>query len=103
YCKDLWESSGLKALLCKAASCASRGAKRRHYQNGKVKTENGKLISFDNAGSNRSSAVPQKWHRLGCEKAALSNVKATYDLQGRKVENPTKGIYIINGKKIFIK
>ena len=26
-----------------------------------------------------------------------------YDLQGRKVENPTKGIYIINGKKTMIK
>ena len=29
--------------------------------------------------------------------------KAIYDLQGRKVDNPTKGIYIINGKKILIK
>ena len=26
-----------------------------------------------------------------------------YDLAGRKVENPTKGMYIINGKKVFIK
>jgi hypothetical protein len=26
-----------------------------------------------------------------------------YDLQGRRVENPTKGIYIINGKKTTIK
>ena len=26
-----------------------------------------------------------------------------YNLQGHKVENPTKGIYIINGKKTFIK
>ena len=39
----------------------------------------------------------------GREKAALSNVKTMYDLQGRKVEKPTKGIYIINGKKTFIK
>ena len=31
------------------------------------------------------------------------NVKTIYDLQGRRVENPTEGIYIINGKKIFIK
>ena len=29
--------------------------------------------------------------------------KDVYDLQGRKVENPTKGIYIINGKKVLIK
>lgn len=26
-----------------------------------------------------------------------------YDLQGRKVESPTRGIYIVNGKKILIK
>ena len=26
-----------------------------------------------------------------------------YDLQGRRVENPTKGIYIVNGKKVVIK
>lgn len=28
---------------------------------------------------------------------------AIYDLQGRKVDNPSSGIYIVNGKKIFIK
>ena len=26
-----------------------------------------------------------------------------YDLQGRRVENPTQGIYIVNGKKMYIK
>jgi hypothetical protein len=26
-----------------------------------------------------------------------------YDLAGRKVENPTKGMYIVDGKKVFIK
>ena len=30
-------------------------------------------------------------------------MKAIYDLTGRKVENPTKGIYIINGKKVLVK
>ena len=28
---------------------------------------------------------------------------ACYDLTGRKVNNPTHGIYICNGKKIFVK
>lgn len=36
-------------------------------------------------------------------KGQNGKVKTMYDLQGRKVENPTKGIYIINGKKTFIK
>ena len=30
-------------------------------------------------------------------------VKAVYDLQGRKVANPSRGLYIINGKKVVIK
>ena len=29
--------------------------------------------------------------------------KTVYDLQGRVVENPTNGIYIINGKKVLVK
>ena len=29
--------------------------------------------------------------------------KTVYDLQGRAVENPAHGIYIIDGKKVFIK
>ena len=36
-------------------------------------------------------------------KTESSNVKTIYDLQGRVVENPTSGIYIINGKKVVIK
>lgn len=30
-------------------------------------------------------------------------VKAIYNLRGRIVKNPSKGIYIIDGKKTFIK
>ena len=33
-----------------------------------------------------------------------SNTDAVvYDLQGRRVQNPTKGLYIVNGKKVIIK
>ncbi|MBR6691723.1 MAG: endonuclease [Bacteroidaceae bacterium] len=35
-------------------------------------------------------------------KGENGKVKTIYDLQGRKIENPTKGIYIINGKKTLI-
>ena len=31
------------------------------------------------------------------------NIKAIYDLTGRKIETPNKGIYIINGKKVLVK
>ena len=36
-------------------------------------------------------------------KGENEKVKGIYDLQGRKVDIPTKGIYIINGKKTYIK
>jgi len=37
------------------------------------------------------------------DKDSGDSAKATYDLQGRMVENPSKGIYVINGKKVLIK
>ena len=30
-------------------------------------------------------------------------VEGIYDLSGRRVENPVKGLYIINGKKVLVK
>ncbi len=36
-------------------------------------------------------------------KTENGNARTVYDLQGRIVENPTKGIYIVNGKKVLIK
>ena len=40
----------------------------------------------------------------GMEQWTIDNGQLTiYDLQGRKVENPAKGIYIVNGRKVVIK
>ena len=36
-------------------------------------------------------------------KAENGKVKAIYDLQGRRVNNPTKGLYIIDGKKTILR
>ena len=36
-------------------------------------------------------------------KTESGEVKGIYDLQGRKVETPSKGIYIIDGKKVLVK
>ncbi|MBQ5895183.1 MAG: hypothetical protein IIW75_01290 [Bacteroidaceae bacterium] len=36
-------------------------------------------------------------------KTESGEVKAIYDLQGRKVDTPSNGLYIINGKKVIIK
>ena len=36
-------------------------------------------------------------------KGENGEVKAVYDLTGRRVDNPTKGIYIVGGKKVLVK
>jgi hypothetical protein len=35
--------------------------------------------------------------------STIQNSESIYDLQGRRVANPTKGFYIVNGKKVVIK
>jgi hypothetical protein len=32
-----------------------------------------------------------------------TRTNALYDLQGRRVQNPTKGLYIRNGRKVLMK
>ena len=41
----------------------------------------------------------------GLNKATLQNANegVTYDLQGRRVQNAQKGLYIVNGKKVLVK
>lgn len=64
---------------------------------GNIDTSNGGQLSngfrFDFGGTTGIENV----------KGENGNVKTMYDLQGRKVEKPTEGIYIINGKKILVK
>ena len=46
---------------------------------------------------------------LGGETTGIDNVNANvndnsyFDLQGRRVAQPTKGLYIVNGKKVILK
>ena len=37
------------------------------------------------------------------DKAEMINDNAVYDLQGRRVSKPTRGLYIVNGKKVLVK
>ena len=43
---------------------------------------------------------PSAIHSIG---AGLNGDEVIYNLQGQKVKNPTKGLYIINGKKVLVK
>ena len=41
---------------------------------------------------------------IGAIEAGAADKAATwYDLSGRRVDNPTKGVYIVNGKKVIVK
>jgi hypothetical protein len=37
------------------------------------------------------------------DKEQMTNDKVVYDLQGRKVAQPARGLYIVGGKKVIIK
>ena len=39
----------------------------------------------------------------GIDEVVDESKDAIYDLQGKKVESSSKGLYIIDGKKVFIK
>ena len=39
----------------------------------------------------------------GVEAGNVAENGAIFDLQGRRVANPIKGLYIVNGKKVVIK
>ena len=54
------------------------------------------FIDFDAARENANVAGIRN---IGQEAEGRDNV--IYDLQGRRVKNPTHGIYIINGKKVI--
>lgn len=72
--------------------------------------------AFAVAANKAYLAVPQSTARSGYSwfddvtgvSATLVNsdetiVKTVYDLQGRRVENPTRGLYIVNGQKVLVK
>lgn len=41
--------------------------------------------------------------RIDSESSARQGIPEIYDLQGRSVDHPTRGLYIVGGKKIYIK
>jgi len=52
-------------------------------------------LSFDDGNGTTAIVSPEAVEGL--------TLDTYFDLQGRRVNNPTKGLYIVNGKKMFIK
>ena len=70
-----------------------------------TKTTYYRAFLADNRGSNARALTLS----FGDEATGISSIKADkgdnsyYNLSGQRVENPTKGLYIVNGKKVVIK
>ena len=106
----LYNSNG-EAMLCKAEmnQTVSEGNEQKSafLNNGhKVYLPIGSLkqgISYTNSFSlnfQGTTDINEIYDELKLENGM---VKIIYDLQGRKIETPSKGLYIINGKKVFVK
>ncbi|MBR3616703.1 MAG: leucine-rich repeat domain-containing protein [Bacteroidaceae bacterium] len=65
--------------------------------------EGRKSVYEKTAPWNRFYIVETDYTDINGVKEQIAENNTVYDLQGRKVENPTNGIYIVNGKKVFVK
>jgi len=77
----------------------------RAYLSGDENTAGARMlsISFNDNTTGIEDAVKSEEFLAEPSGKAERKVKSYYDLSGRRVENPTKGLYIVNGKKVIIK
>jgi len=77
----------------------------------KITFENGSVVVATSNGNETFTQSQMEKMYFSAEATAVQSVKAEtetkesaiYDLSGRRVENPSKGLYIVNGKKMLIK
>lgn len=73
-------------------------------------TGNEKSITFTVSGNSgnlqlTTASVTVETGNTGIAETIVTNGKQTvcYDLQGRRIKNPVRGLYVVNGKKLFLK
>jgi hypothetical protein len=75
--------------------------------NGKFIAPNKAFMILDSSMANANIFIvdSETFNALGIEEVATTSKEnnTIYDIQGRVVTNPTKGLYIVNGKKMVIK
>ena len=73
----------------------------------KIDSRNGGSNNVANARSIRMRFVgddeDEETTGIDNSQTTIGNSQVVYDLQGRRVDNPTKGVYIVNGKKVILK
>ena len=60
-------------------------------------------LSIEKPAASRELNIVFEGEATAIKAIETANDKSVYDLQGRKVAAPTKGLYIINGKKMIVK
>lgn len=93
---DCYVLSGNKLRKVEVAGAAVVGMNRAYIDPSKISnasSQSGIRINFEENEGNETGVDAMKVNE---------NVEV-YDIMGRKVTNPTKGIYVINGKKVVIK
>lgn len=68
-----------------------------------IASANGEPIAVSIDKAEKTIVVTADMTLLSTPTTVGKNSDCTYDLFGRRVENPTKGIYIVNGVKVLIK
>ena len=119
--EDTYEDNGLVGLL--AAKTVPANSYILQYQAGKVGTAFYKLASdmtgtkyrcyldLENVPASSSSRATVSMSIFGDEATGIQNLTpalsegegVVYNLRGQRVAQPTKGLYIVNGKKVVIK
>ncbi len=108
------EGEDTVALDAATAVAAARGLNKvgntqSRYQAAYILPTSAASAAFVATGTNRLTAIDVV---LVDDPTAISTVpvssqsrddKAVYDLQGRRVANPAKGLYIVGGKKVLLK
>ena len=70
----------------------------------KIENRNGTPFQPSVAKAGIRIRVSGEDNATGIAKTEIDNGKAEiYDIAGRRVQNPAKGIYVVNGKKTVIK
>ena len=93
------DTEGMYVLYNEAANCQMHANKDTRLINWGLNT-NGNGPRKNDAGCNFEFEAAQV---VGIVPSILHSQPSTiYDLQGRRVANPTKGLYIVNGKKTVV-
>lgn len=91
--------------LCDVPPAVNGEFSNAAYLNARVIVPKGTLASYQSADVWKNFWDIQEGEATGISKISTEQPKASviYDLQGRKLREPQKGVNIINGKKIFVK